>query len=104
MKDRERNAIKQILNLSIHILLLQVGSKKKNVTLNPKDYNDKCFQYPATVALSRERVGGHRERVSNIKPFRNKNNWERIEYPSGKDDWVKFETQTIKINHTFNDS
>ena len=43
MKDNERNAIKKILNLSIHILLFQTGSKKKNVTLNPQDYNDKCF-------------------------------------------------------------
>ena len=30
------------------------------------------------------------ERVSNIKPFMNKYNWEKINYPSKINDWKKF--------------
>ena len=42
--------------------------KKKT---NPKNTDDKCFQYAATVALTYEEIESHPERVSNIKPFMN---------------------------------
>ena len=50
--------------------------KNKKVTPNPKYYHDKCFQYAATVALNHKEIGGQPERVSNIKPFINKHNWQ----------------------------
>ena len=34
--------------VAVHILIL----KNKKVTINPKNYDDKCFQYVATVALN----------------------------------------------------
>ena len=46
--------------------------KNKKVTINPKNKNDKCFQYAATVALNYEEIRWSPERVSNIKPFTNK--------------------------------
>ena len=46
--------------------------KKKKATINPKNINDKCFQYAATVALNYEEIKSNPERVSNIKPFINK--------------------------------
>ena len=33
--------------------------KKKNVTINPKHTNDKCFQYAVTVALNYEEIESH---------------------------------------------
>ena len=74
--------------------------KKKKVTINPKETDDNCFQYTATVALNYEEIESHPERVSNIKPFINKYNWEGINYPSKIDDWKTFEKNnpTIPLN------
>ena len=40
------------------------------------------------------------ENITKIKPFINKYNWERIHFPSEKDDWKKFEknNRTIPLN------
>ena len=48
--------------------------KKKNVTTNKKNMDDKCLQCAAAVALNYEEIESHPERVSNIKPFINKYN------------------------------
>ena len=68
--------------------------KKKKTTINPKNTDDKCFQYAATVALNYED-----ERISNIKPFMNKYNWKGINYPSRIDEKINsnFEKQIILL-------
>ena len=45
--------------------------KKKKETINPKNKDDKCFQYAVTVALNYEEIKWNPERVSNIKPIIN---------------------------------
>ena len=45
--------------------------KKKKVTINPKNEDDKCFQYAVTVALNYGETESQPEKVSNIKPFIN---------------------------------
>ena len=74
--------------------------KKKKATINPKNINDKCFQYAAAVALNYEEIKSNPERVSNIKPFINKQNWKGINYPSKVDDWKTYEKNntTIALN------
>ena len=42
--------------------------------------DDKCLQYTAAVALNYEEIESHPERVSNIKLFINKYDWEGIDY------------------------
>ena len=43
--------------------------KNKEATVNPQNKkDDRCFQYPATVALNYEQIGDHPERISKIKP------------------------------------
>ena len=68
--------------------------------MNPKNKDDKYFQHAATVALNFEKVELHPERVPNITPFRNKYNWEGINYPSKSDDWKTFlkNNLTIAVN------
>ena len=39
---------------------------KKKTTINPKNVDDKYFQYAATVALNYEKIKWNPERVSNI--------------------------------------
>ena len=73
----------------VHVLILD---KKQNSNNNLKNKDGKCFQYAAPFALNYEKkIKWNPERVSNIKPFINKFNWEKINYPSKIDDWKKFE-------------
>ena len=71
--------------------------KKKKAIINPKNTEDKCFQYAATVALNYEKIKWNPERVSNIKPFINKYNSKGINYPSKIDDWKTFEKNNLTI-------
>ena len=69
--------------------------KNKKVTINPKNEDDKCFQYAATIALNYEEIESNPERVSNIKPFINKFDWEGINYPLKKDESKMFERNNL---------
>ena len=61
--------------------------KSKKIIINPinKKYS-KCFQYVVTLTLNHEEIGKHAERITKIKSFINKYNWEGINFPSEKDD------------------
>ena len=48
-----------------------------------------------TAALNHEELINDPHR---IKPFINKCNWKRINYPTEKDDWKKFETNNLTIS------
>ena len=74
--------------------------KNKKATINPKNTDDKRFQYAATVAFNYGETESRPERVSSTKPFVNKYNWEGINYPSKIDDWKTFEKNnpTIALN------
>ena len=37
------------------------------------------------------------KRITKIKSFKNKYNWEGINFPSEKDDWKKFEKNSVAI-------
>ena len=71
--------------------------KKKKVTINPKNTDDKCFQYAATSALNYEEIKWNPEKISNIKPFINKYNWKGKNYPSKIHDWETFEKNNPAI-------
>ena len=72
--------------------------KRKKAIINPINKKEnKCFQYPITVALNYEEIVKHIERITNIKPFRNKYKWEGINFPSKKDDWKKIEKNNVTI-------
>ena len=75
----------------------------KRATINPKNKDNKCFQYSITVALNHQNIENHPERISNIKPFIDQYNWEGIEFPAGIKDWKKFErnNKTIALNILF---
>ena len=71
--------------------------KKKKATINPKNEDDKCFQYVVPVTLNYGEIESHPERVSNIKPFINKYNWKGINHVSKIDDWKTFEKRLLLI-------
>ena len=47
----------------------------KKGTMNPKNNDDKYFQYAVAVTLNHEQIKSHPERISNIKPFIDQYNW-----------------------------
>ena len=72
--------------------------KNKQVTINHISKKDnKCFQYAVTVALSYEEIKKDARRITKAKRFRNKYNWEGINFPSEKDDRKKFEKNNVTI-------
>ena len=70
--------------------------KNKKATINPKNSDDKCFQYVLTVALSYEKIKKDPQRTSRIKPFINQYNWNDIDIPSHSRDWKKIESNYNK--------
>ena len=68
----------------------------KRATINPKNKDNKCFQYSITVALNHQNIENHPERISNIKPFTDQYNWKGIDFPSGIKHWKKFERNNIR--------
>ena len=64
---------------------------KNKAAINPKNNGDKYFQYAVTVALNREQIKSHPEMLSNIKPFIDQYDWEKINFLSNKKDWTEFE-------------
>ena len=75
----------------------------KRATINPKNKDDKCFQYSINVELNHQNIESHPERISNIKPSIDENNREGIDFPAGIKDWKKFErnNKTIALNILF---
>ena len=69
----------------------------KRATINPKNKDNKCFQYSITVALNHQEIENHPERISNIKPFIDKYNWKGIDFPAGIKDWKKFEENNKEV-------
>ena len=73
--------------------------KYKKSTINPKNDDDKCFQYTVTLSLNLNSIDNHPERISKITPFINKYNWKDIDFPAMSKDWKKFESNNeIALN------
>ena len=65
--------------------------KDKKSTINPKNNDDKCFQYAITLALNLDKINRDPQRISKIKPFINQYNWKDIDFLPTNKDWKKFE-------------
>ena len=65
--------------------------KNKKSTINPKNNDDKCFQYAVTLALNLNRIDNHPERISKITPFIDQYNWKDIDFLTMSKDCKEFE-------------
>ena len=65
--------------------------KDKKSSINPKNNDDKCFQYAVTLALNFDKIKKDPRRISKIKPFLDQYNWKDIDFPSTSKDWRKLE-------------
>ena len=68
--------------------------KDKKSTVNPKNNDDKCFQYAVTLALNLDKIKKDPQRISKIKPFIDQYNWKDIDSPATSKDWKK-----LKLNN-----
>ena len=67
----------------IYRLCWWIKTKKAAISRIIKKDN-KCFQYALTVTKNHEQIGKHFQRVTKIKPFINKYNWDKINCSSKK--------------------
>ena len=63
-----------------YILILLIVQKTKKPTINPINKKDKCFQYAVTVVLNHEEITKDLHRITKIKPFIKKYNWEGLNF------------------------
>ena len=61
---------------------------------------DNSFQNALNDSLNYQTIKTHAERISKVKPYIIKYNWEEIEFPAGPKDWKRFEqnNKTIALN------
>ena len=69
----------------------------KRATINPKNKDNKCFQYAITAALNHQKIKNHPERILNIKPFIDQYNWKGIYFTAGITEWKKFKQNNEEI-------
>ena len=69
----------------------------KRATINPKNRDNKCFQYSIIVALNHQNIENHPKRISNIGIFTDQCNWEGVEFPAGIKRWKRFEQNNKTI-------
>ena len=76
-----------------------MGWLRKEAIIN----EDNDFQNALDDALNYQNIESHPQRISKLKPYINKYNWEGIEVPAGPKDWKKFErnNKTIALNILF---
>ena len=90
-----------LLHHNLHkISLNRVGSyihfpqwlKNEKATINPKNNEDKCFQYAVIAALNYQNIKKKKKSTKNIKnkPFIDQYNWKEISFPSHQKDSKKF--------------
>ena len=60
---------------------------KKEAIIN----NDNSLQNALNDTLNYQTTETNPERISKLKPYINRYNWEGIEFPAGPKDWKKFE-------------
>ena len=87
-----------VKNLSELYSLGWLRSKKEAIINGDND-----FQNALDDALNYQNIEKDPQRISKLKPYINKYNWEGIEFPAGPKDWKKFEqnNKTIALNILF---
>ena len=71
---------------------------KKEAIINNNNNNN--FQNALDDALNYQTIESNPQRISKLKPYINKYNWEGINFPAGSKEWQKFEgnNNTIALN------
>ena len=99
-----------LLSYNIHKTSLKRGNSyikfpywiaNKKATINPKNEDDRYFEYSIVVALHQKEIKNHPERISRFHHYFSWDyNLENIEFPAGIKDWKRFEknNETVALN------
>ena len=84
-----------VKNLSELKPLGRLKGKKEAIVNGDADFEDALDE-----ALNYQTIEKDPQRISKLKPYINKYNWEEIDFPSEPKDWTKFErnNKTIALN------
>ena len=95
-KDGHYFAVKKLIKLTSWLRWLR---SKKQAIIN----DNNSLQNAQNDALNYQTIEVHPERISKIKLYIIKYNWEGIEFPAGSKDWEKFEqnNKTVDLNILF---
>ena len=90
-----------LLSYHIHKTSLKRGNSyikspewvaNKKAIINPKNVDNRCFEYSIVVALHHKENKNHRERIQGIHHyFSCEYNWWGIDFPAGIKEWKRFE-------------
>ena len=72
----------------------------QKAAINPKTNEGEdvyCFMYAVTVALYHIEIRDHPQRINKIMPYISNYNWDRINFPSHRKDWERFEKDNTDI-------
>ena len=74
--------------------------KSKRAIQNPRNNDDKSFQYSITLSSYHEQIGKNYNRVPNIKPYVNNFNWEEFNFPPTHQDYgnIEINNNSIALN------
>ena len=77
-----------------------LGGKKELIIDNSNNNNNNDFQNVLDDALNYQAIEKHPQRISKLKSYINKYNWEGINFPAGSKEWQKSEQNddTIALN------
>ena len=84
----------EVLAIRFHKMEIKRGSsyiespewrKNKKAAIKPWNTKDnRCFLYAITIALNYQEISNRPERISKLKPFIPKYNWDGIDFPAGR--------------------
>ena len=69
----------------------------KKAVFNPKNNDNKSFQYSITLSLYHIEIGNNFNRITKLKPYTNNFNWNNTNFPPIKQDYKNFEINNDKI-------
>ena len=73
---------KQVLTERDHHIDSPEWLENQKAIINPKNNDDKCFQYALTAALNHQNIKKVSQRISKVKRFINQYGWKEIYFPS----------------------
>ena len=79
-----------------HIELPKWIAEKKAV-INPKNEDEECFKWAVVASLHHEAIEKDPQRVSKLRPFAERLNWEGLEFPVSLNKIGKFEKNNPEI-------
>ena len=80
-----------VKNLSELNSLGWLRAKKEAIINNNNNNNNNNFQNAFDDSLNYQTIEKDPQRISKLKPYINKYNWEGINFPAGSKEWQKFE-------------